>query len=120
MQNFSSKHKKSWQSENLGKVLTNSDDFSYCDESEKTTTKENNIMTYQGTKSVKVKFSDQLVAVRKKYKEVCYKTDSEKIKDASIDNSFFAQNDLIGTHSENKTISLTKDCPINNFCCYKK
>ena len=101
----------------------------HCNDKGKTSSKKNDNVANPVVESNMKKLEDQLIDVRKKYKERYYKDHFVKIKDIPINNPSNALDDLIETNSENNydvnpkgslKDSETKNSSIDNAVIYKK
>ena len=98
-----------WQLEDSDKSFVVLEDISPCDNKGKTSSKKNDNTTNPVVESNIKKLENQLINVRKKYKERYYKDHFVNIKDISINNSSNALDDLIETNSENNNGVNPKD-----------
>ena len=98
-----------WQLEDSDKSFVVLEDISPCDNKGKTSSKKNDNTANPVEESNIKKLENQLIDVRKKYKEHYYKDHFVKIKDISINNSSNALDDLIETNSENNNDVNPKD-----------
>ena len=118
-----------WQLEDSDKSFVVLEDISPCDNKGKTSSKKNDNTANPVVESSMKKLQNQLIDVRKKYKERYYKDHFVKIKDISINNPSNALDDLTDINSEknndvNPKDSLkdseTKNSLIDKALIYKK
>ena len=118
-----------WQLEDSDKSFVVLEDISPCDNIDKTSSKKNDNTVNSVVESNMKKLENQLIDLRKKYKERYYKDHFVKIKDISINNSSNALDDLTEINSENNNDinpkdslkhSETKNSSIDKAVIYKK
>ena len=109
LQNASCKVQLPWQLGDSDKSLVVLEDISSWDNKGKTSSKKNDNMANPVVESNMKKLENQLIDVRKKYKERYYKDHFVKIKDMSINSPSNTLDDLIEINSENNNNLNPKD-----------
>ena len=104
LQNASCKAQLPWQLGDSDKSLVVLEDIS-CDNKGKTFSKENDNTANPVVESNMKKLENQLIDVRKKYKERHYKDHFVKIKDISINSPSNTLDNLIEINSENNNVN---------------
>ena len=116
-----------WQLEDSDESFAVLESISSCDNNGKASTKKNDNTTNPVVESNIKKLENQLIDVRKKYKEHYYKDHFAKIKDISFNNPSNTLDDLIEINSENNDVnpkvslkrSDTKSSSIDKAVLYK-
>ena len=98
-----------WELEDSDKSFVVLEDISPCDNKDETSSKKNDNTANPVVESNMKKLENQLIDLKKKYKERYYKDHFVKIKDISINNSSNALDDLTETNSENNNDINPKD-----------
>ena len=108
--NTSCKAQLPWQLEDLDKSFAVLEDIFPCNNKGKTSSKKNDNTANPVAESNMKKLENQLIDVRKKYKERYYKDHFVKIKDIPINNPSNALDDLTEINSENNNNVKVSDC----------
>ena len=109
LQDTSCKAQLPWELGDSNKSLVILEDISSCNNKGKTFSKKNDNMANPVVESNMKKLENQLIDVRKKYKERYYKDHFVKIKDMSINSPSNTLDDLIEINSENNNNLNPKD-----------